>query len=159
MFNIYPNFLLNVLLASVNVIVAIIISGIIFAITSLIPIPFKNIPRDSTMKNLTGSKYVIYCKPIGISSIGEINPDNKTAGIIKVIADRIACCCVLLIAEIYKPTPTIASNDIVIERRNKDTEPTKGILKKTIIIPVIIIVKAIAICRLSERLRKVPPEV
>ena len=60
MFNIYPNFLLNVLLARVKVIVAIIISGMIFANTSLIPIPFNIIPLDRTIKNLTGSKYVKY---------------------------------------------------------------------------------------------------
>ena len=96
----YPNFLLNVLLARVNVIVAIIISGIMFAITSLIPIPFNIIPRDKTIKNLTGFKYVKYCKQSGISSIGEINPESSTAGIINVITDKIACCCVLQIDEI-----------------------------------------------------------
>ena len=96
----YPNFLLNVLLASVNVIVAIIISGIIFAITSPKPIPFNIIPRDKTIKNLTGFKYVKYCKQSGISSIGEINPESSTAGIINVITDKIACCCVLQIDEI-----------------------------------------------------------
>ena len=90
MFNIDPSFLLNVLLARVRVIAAIIISGIKFVITSFIPIPFKNIPRDSTIKNRTGFKYVRYCHPIGISSIGEINPYSSTAGIINVITDKIA---------------------------------------------------------------------
>ena len=92
MFYNYPNFLLNVLLASVRVIKAIISSGIMFTITSLIPIPFNIIPRDRTIKNLTGFKYVKYCKKRGISSTGDINPDSSTAGIINVIADRIACC-------------------------------------------------------------------
>ena len=52
----YPSFLLNVLLASVRVIKAIISRGIMFTITSLIPIPFNIIPRDRTIKNLTGFK-------------------------------------------------------------------------------------------------------
>ena len=81
MFNIYPSFLLNVLLARVSVIDAIIKSGIKFVITSSTPIPFKKIPRDNTIKNLTGFKYVKYCNATGISSIGEIKPDNNTAGI------------------------------------------------------------------------------
>ena len=98
--NYYPSFLLNVLPARVNVIEAITKSGIIFVITSSNPIPFKKSPLDKTIKNLTGFMYVKYCMRTGISSIGEINPDNNTAGIIKVMADNIACCCVLQIAEI-----------------------------------------------------------
>ena len=91
-----------------------------FAITSSIPIPFKNNPRDNTIKNLTGFKYVKYCKNTGISSMGDINPDSNTAGIINVITDKIACCCVLQIEDIKRPTPTIASNDINIETKNKN---------------------------------------
>ena len=97
-----------------------------FTITSSIPIPFNIIPRDRTIKNLTGSKYVKHCKQSGISSIGDINPESKTAGIINVITDNIACCCVLQIDEIYSPTPTIAKSDINIEIKNKNIEPTKG---------------------------------
>lgn len=52
----YPNFLLNVLPARVKVIEAISNKGITFAITSSIPIPFKNSPLDKTIKNLTGFK-------------------------------------------------------------------------------------------------------
>ena len=115
--------------------------------TSSIPIPFKNIPRDSTIKNRTGFKYVRYCHPIGISSIGEINPDNKIAGIINVITDKIACCWVLHIAEIKSPTPTIAIREIKIETKNKIIEPLKGTWKNTITIPTIIIVKLIAIIK------------
>lgn len=97
---IYPSFLLKVLPARVRVIKAIIIKGIKFVIMSSIPMPLRNIPRVKTIKNLTGFNQVKYCSATGISSIGEIKPDNRIAGIINVIADRIACCCVLQIAEI-----------------------------------------------------------
>ena len=82
----YPSFLLKVLPASESVSAAIIIRGIIFVITSASPIPFKNIPLVSTIKNLTGFSHVKYCRKTGMSSIGEINPDNSTEGIINVIA-------------------------------------------------------------------------
>ena len=71
-----------------------------FATTSLNPMPFKKIPLESTIKNLTGLRYVRYCRKTGISSIGEMKPDNRTEGIINVITDKIACCCVLQIDEI-----------------------------------------------------------
>ena len=42
--------------------------------------------------------------------MGEINPDNNTTGIINVITDKIACCCVLQIDEIKSPTTTVVRN-------------------------------------------------
>ena len=77
--------------------------------------------------------------------MGEMNPDNNTAGIINVITDNIACCCVLQIEEIKRPTPTIASNDINIDTKNKSILPTNGMWKNVTIIPTITIVKVIAI--------------
>ena len=113
--------------ARVSVMIAIIIRGIKFIITSSIPIPLRNIPRVNTIKNLTGFSRVKYCRKIGISSIGEIKPDNNTAGIINVITLKIACCWVLQIEEIKSPTPTIASKEIKIEIINKINEPANGI--------------------------------
>ena len=130
-----------------SVIEAIIISGIRFVITSSNPIPFKNIPLVSTIKNLTGFSQVIYCRKTGISSIGEIKPDKSTAGIINVITLKMACCWVLHTAEIYSPTPTIASRDIKIETINKINDPANGIWKKIITKPVITIVNAIAMIK------------
>ena len=109
------------------------------------PIPLRIIPLESTIKNLTGLSQVKYCKKTGMSSIGEMNPDNNTAGIIKVITDKIACCCVLQIAEIYSPTPTIASSEIKIEIINKRKEPENGKWKNKTTIPVITIVRVNAI--------------
>ena len=93
----------------------IIINGIRFIITSSNPIPLRIIPLDKTIKNLTGLSHVKYCKQIGISSIGEINPDKRTEGIIKVIALKMACCWVLQIEDINNPTPIIARREIKIE--------------------------------------------
>ena len=114
---------------------------------SLKLIPFRKIPLVNTIKNLTGFSQVKYCKDVGISSIGEIKPDRSTAGIINVITLKIACCCVLQIAEIKSPTPTIARSEIKIDTINRINEPANGIWKNTIIIPVIIIVKVIAIIK------------
>ena len=73
----YPSFLLNVLPARVRVRSAMIIRGSQFAMASLKLIPFRKIPLVRTMKNLTGFSQVKYCKAVGISSIGEINPDRE----------------------------------------------------------------------------------
>jgi hypothetical protein len=75
------NVRLNVLLARLRVIIAIIIRGIKFTTTSSKPIPLRNMFLESYIKNLTGFRYVKYCKTTGMSSIGEINPDSNTAGI------------------------------------------------------------------------------
>ena len=109
--------------------------------------PFKIIPFDKTIKNRTGLRYVRYCKNKGISSIGEINPDNKTAGIINIITEIIACCWVLQTEDIKSPTPVIASSDINIETKNKIKEPTKGNLKNITTVRVIINVSIIAITK------------
>ena len=65
-----------------------------------------------------------------MSSIGEIKPDNNTAGIINVITDNIACCCVLQIDEIKSPTPTIESRDIKSDTNNNKIEPLKSKLQQ-----------------------------
>ena len=156
--NIYPSFLLNVLPARVNVIKAITSSGIILAVISAIPIPFKKIPRVKTIKNRTGFNHVKYCKNIGISSIGEINPDKSTAGIINVIADSIACCWVLQIADIYSPTPTIASSEIKIEIKNNINDPANGIISIEIngnTNAIIILLGSRKICFISFLLRQI----
>ena len=49
------------------------------------------------------------------------------------------------IAEIKRPTPTIAIREIKIETKNKIIEPLNGTWKNVITIPTIIIVKLIAI--------------
>ena len=95
--------------ARVSVMIAIIIRGIKFIITSSIPIPLRNIPRVNTIKNLTGFSRVKYCRKIGIITL------------------KIACCWVLQIEEIKSPTPTIASKEIKIEIINKINEPANGI--------------------------------
>ena len=82
-----------------------------------------------------------------MSSIGDINPDNKIAGIWNVITPKIACCCVLHIDEIQRPTPTIDKSDINIEIKNTVTEPANGTLKQLITITVIKVVRPIAIIR------------
>lgn len=80
-----------------------------------------------------------------MSSIGDINPDNKIAGIWNVITPNIACCCVLHIDEIQRPTPTIDKSDISMEIKNTITEPANGTLKQVITITVIKAVNPIAI--------------
>ena len=61
-----------------------------------------------------------------MSSIVETNPDNNTEGIMNVTTPRTACCCVRQIDEMNNPTPTIDSNEMDIDTKNKITDPLNG---------------------------------
>lgn len=69
-----------------------------------------------------GFAQVSACQNLGISSIGDINPESSTAGIWNVRTPKRACCWVLHIEEINKPTPTIDNNEI--KQRQKITKKT-----------------------------------
>ena len=53
-----------------------------------------------------------YWKNIGISSIGETKPDNKTAGVWKAKTPKIACCWLNEKEEINNPRATIDTKEI-----------------------------------------------
>lgn len=52
-----------------------------------------------------------YWKNKGISSMGDTNPDNKTAGVWKAKTPKIACCCVYERDDMNNPTPIIEKRE------------------------------------------------
>ena len=77
---------------------------------TVMPTPFKNIPRIISIKYRSGIIYVISWMLSGIEYIGKINPENKIAGRKNKNDESIACCCVFEIVDMNNP---IASVDMI----------------------------------------------
>src|SRR5260221_3513426 len=96
------------------------------------PTPFRKIPRRMMTKYRRGIRYVRGWIHDGMFSIGNTKPERYIIGVMKKKVDVIiACCWVLEIVEMNRPSPRVVSRYTRLMATNSQKLPRSGTLNQT----------------------------
>src|SRR5690606_11672526 len=86
----------------------------------------RKLPSTMMRKWVSGMAWASHCRTTGMFSTGVAKPDISTAGTPMANAPRMACCCVMLTAEIIRPMPTTDRMNSTRLASRSANEPVNG---------------------------------